>query len=436
MKNKFLAAVGAVLCLSQVASADSYNPNYRRKVIRPESIPEETSNEAPWYVFIGADVGVSNYSPYNNSQTETSRSGFNGGVRLLLAHYWDEFVLDGGAGWTYINNSGTNADGSKNQDTSKVAYLDLSPRFRIGKNFQIGPELEYWISTDQGLNPTVSGTDTLSTVSNTSGWIGAQALFEWTEEQKVRLGARGLYCFTGAPSRTVTTIQGFVQIGFDIFGSSKEDTSHYEQVSQRDIERAEEMRPSAPLVMATPEPTPEPLNPDPVVMTTPAPPEQESNTDTSITAPLSATSDMPAPAPVPAQKSNSQKVVLTLDMNDLPFGFNDANLPKSNANRVKNIGAYLADHNRAWKKLVIAGHTDERGKKDYNLRLSQNRAERVKDLLVEGGANGAKIQVIGYGSSRPKDPHHNERAWARNRRVELEFQGVSDIKVLKKALSQ
>ncbi len=439
MKNYTLAAVGAFLCLSQLANADSYSPQYRRTV-RSQPVSEDTFTESPWYLFIGGDLGISNYSPYNNSATETSRSGFNGGVRGLVAHYWDSVVLDGGAGWTYVNNSGTNSDGTKNSDTSKVVYFDISPRYRFGRYFQIGPELEYWISTDQGLNPTSPGTDTITTASNNSLWLGAQGLFEWTENQKVRLGARALFCMN-AEGRSVQSYQGFVQIGFDVFSSSRNKYDGYEQVNERDLERAaESRRDEQPLNMSTPEPrpeaSPEPLNPDPEVMSTPAPPspeEQPSASDAGLTAPLSATSDMPMQSQA---KNSSQRMLIALDMNDLPFGYNNAVLPKSSASRIKNMGTYLGDHNRIWKKLIISGHVDERGTKAFGQKLSESRAEKVRELLVEGGANGGKIQIVGYGSSRPKDTHHNERAWARNRRVELDFQGVSDAKILKKILNQ
>ena len=431
MKNYFFGAVGVLLLLSQSVLADSYSVP-KRTHLRPAA-QEDSDSEAPWYIFIGGDAGISNYSAYNNSSTETARSGFQGGARLLLAHYWDSWVIDGGLGWQYINNSGTNSDGTQNTDNSKNIYLDLSPRYRLTQNIQLGPEVEYWLSTDQGLNPTIPGTDTISNASNTSFWIGAQALYEWTGDQKIRLGARGLYGIS-VSGRTVDVFQGFIQIGFDVFNSSPDTSrSRYEQVNEADLHRAEELAPREALPMATPEPSPEPLNPNPVVMSTPAMPETDNNpesaTDSAITAPLSATEDL-----VPSKKSKA--FVLTLDVNDLPFGFNNATLPKSNAARVKNMGTYLAAHNGSWKKLVVAGHTDERGKKDYNLRLSKYRAEAVKDLLVSGGAKESKIKVVGYGASKPKDPHHTEKAWTRNRRVELEFQGVTDKKVIKKAMNQ
>lgn len=449
MKNLFLGAVGTIFCLTQISAfANPYDsqssslPQSRRVKVKPARVLEP-AEESPWSLFIGGDLGESTYTPYNNSLTETSRAGFTGGVRALLAHYWDSWVIDGGLGWQTISNSGTNSDGTKNEDKSQVGYLDVSPRYRFGQLFQVGPEYEYWVSTDQGLNPTLKGTNTISTASNTSGWIGAQALLEWTTDQKFRVGARVLHGVTGFSDRSVNVLQAFVQIGFDVFNSSSDEdrVKPYEQVTERDIQKAEVAAPTTPLPIATPEPSPEELNPDPIVMSTPAAPEPEPevNSEAAPGTPESQViQDSTSNAVVSSESGAgpaSKKLLFTLDVNDLPFGFNNATLPKSNAARVKNIGEFLQKNNSIWKRLVIKGHTDERGSKAYNERLSLRRAEMVKDLLVEGGANEKKIKAIGLGGSKPKDKHHNERAWTRNRRVELEFQGVSDSATLKKALN-
>jgi peptidoglycan-associated lipoprotein len=100
------------------------------------------------------------------------------------------------------------------------------------------------------------------------------------------------------------------------------------------------------------------------------------------------------------------------------------------------MGKYLGENSQYFKKLFIAAHTDERGSKERNLELSKTRADLVRDFLVEGGAPAGKIQTQGFGESKPIDKRHTEKAWAKNRRVELKFSGVSDSKIIKKALDQ
>ncbi|MCK6530770.1 OmpA family protein [Myxococcota bacterium] len=69
--------------------------------------------------------------------------------------------------------------------------------------------------------------------------------------------------------------------------------------------------------------------------------------------------------------------------------------------------------------LEVQGHTDERGSDEYNLRLSQARAEAVRAYLVRSGIDASRLEARGYGESQPKVDGHDESAWAANRRVQF-----------------
>ena len=71
------------------------------------------------------------------------------------------------------------------------------------------------------------------------------------------------------------------------------------------------------------------------------------------------------------------------------------------------------------RKIVIEGHTDERGGREYNLALGQRRAEAVAKSLVLLGASDSQIEAVSFGKERPVDDGHDEAAWAKNRRAEL-----------------
>lgn len=71
------------------------------------------------------------------------------------------------------------------------------------------------------------------------------------------------------------------------------------------------------------------------------------------------------------------------------------------------------------KKMVIEGHTDERGGREYNLALGQRRAEAVAKSMMLLGATNAQIEAVSYGKERPANEGHDETAWAKNRRAEL-----------------
>jgi peptidoglycan-associated lipoprotein len=71
------------------------------------------------------------------------------------------------------------------------------------------------------------------------------------------------------------------------------------------------------------------------------------------------------------------------------------------------------------RKIVIEGHTDERGGREYNLALGQKRAEAVARAMVLLGAQEAQIESVSYGKERPAVAGSDEAAWAKNRRAEL-----------------
>lgn len=73
--------------------------------------------------------------------------------------------------------------------------------------------------------------------------------------------------------------------------------------------------------------------------------------------------------------------------------------------------------------VVLEGHADERGTREYNIALGERRAKAVKQLLVVQGVQDSQIQVISFGEERPAAVGHDESAWSLNRRVELLYSG-------------
>ncbi len=70
-------------------------------------------------------------------------------------------------------------------------------------------------------------------------------------------------------------------------------------------------------------------------------------------------------------------------------------------------------------RLVISGHADERGTREYNLALGHLRASAVADYMVTRGIDRLRIKKVSYGKERPLLKGSNEQAWAKNRRVEM-----------------
>lgn len=74
------------------------------------------------------------------------------------------------------------------------------------------------------------------------------------------------------------------------------------------------------------------------------------------------------------------------------------------------------------RRLVVEGHTDEQGGREYNLALGDKRAQAVIRELKLLGAQPTQLEAISYGKEHPAAAGHNEAAWAKNRRVELKEQ--------------
>jgi peptidoglycan-associated lipoprotein len=71
------------------------------------------------------------------------------------------------------------------------------------------------------------------------------------------------------------------------------------------------------------------------------------------------------------------------------------------------------------RRMVVEGHTDERGGREYNLALGQKRAEAVVHALELLGAADKQLEAVSFGKERPAVQGNDEAAWARNRRAEL-----------------
>jgi len=73
------------------------------------------------------------------------------------------------------------------------------------------------------------------------------------------------------------------------------------------------------------------------------------------------------------------------------------------------------------RKVMLEGHTDERGGREYNLALGQKRAEAVSRALGLLGVPTAQVEAVSFGKEKPAVPGNSEDAYAQNRRVELSY---------------
>lgn len=71
--------------------------------------------------------------------------------------------------------------------------------------------------------------------------------------------------------------------------------------------------------------------------------------------------------------------------------------------------------------IVVEGHTDERGTKEYNLALGERRAQSVERFLVVNGVARTQLEMVSFGEEKPAVMGHAESEWAKNRRAYIEY---------------
>ena len=96
------------------------------------------------------------------------------------------------------------------------------------------------------------------------------------------------------------------------------------------------------------------------------------------------------------------------------FATNESVLTTASRETLRKQAAWLRKNSEI--TVVIEGHADERGTREYNLALGERRANAAKDYLMTYGISSSRISVISYGKERPVDAGSNPLAWSKNRR--------------------
>lgn len=140
-------------------------------------------------------------------------------------------------------------------------------------------------------------------------------------------------------------------------------------------------------------------------------------------APMAEAPAKPA-TPVPATPPERIKYCTTLD---IQFEIDRYAIQHEYAAAVERLGAYLRKYPDT--TAVIEGHTDEVGTDEYNMQLSQRRANSVVDYLVEhSGIDRSRLKAVGYGKSRPVADNRTEEGKRLNRRIDSIIDCAMDIK--------
>lgn len=163
--------------------------------------------------------------------------------------------------------------------------------------------------------------------------------------------------------------------------------------------------------------------PAPVAATEPATASAVPTTEPAPAATSTASTE-PAPVPLTAEQQSCQdKINSIMTGKEILFETNKATIKSGSFSLLNNIAqigieckAVLAD-----KTIRIGGHTDNVGADDYNQKLSQERADAVKDYLGKQGLDTGSLQSVGYGELQPIASNDTEAGRAQNRRISFDI---------------
>ena len=101
------------------------------------------------------------------------------------------------------------------------------------------------------------------------------------------------------------------------------------------------------------------------------------------------------------------------------FDFDRAVLKAGGYMDLEKHAAYLAQNPSA--RVVLEGHADERGTREYNMALGERRSLAVANFLQVNGVSAGQIESVSFGEEKPAVLGHSESSWSQNRRVELKY---------------
>ncbi len=97
------------------------------------------------------------------------------------------------------------------------------------------------------------------------------------------------------------------------------------------------------------------------------------------------------------------------------FAYDSSVLSSESQGTLERQASWL--RNNGTQSIIVEGHADERGTREYNLALGERRASAAKSYLVSLGIPSGRITTVSYGKERPAVLGSNESAWAQNRRA-------------------
>lgn len=347
------------------------------------ALADSTESRTPprrLWLYFGLDAGYAKVSS-GAPALELDKSGYQISAKALLSYYWDSWVMDFGPGYSFNRLRGNSAAAPAGTEIpvriyTDNAFLELSPRYRAGENWQLGLAANLLMGSD------VSFSEYASAKVSSAFLVGPRVDYETLgNDRRWRFGVQALTDLN-IQNRNLWVIAADIQYGFPICCQT------------RAAEKEEKW------VQSSPEPVTQEYTPPP-----PEPAEPVSP---------------PLPAETMSVVASGGHVRIQLPEAVLRFATGKAKLTDRGELVLEKVAKELRKRPLAWTAITVTGHTDQRGSNAANLKLSRARAQTVASKLQKYGIPKHKIKVRGRGEEELLDPHNTTSAWARNRRVEID----------------
>ena len=287
-------------------------------------------------------AGEGGYSMLKTDRgVELDKNGFHLDAKLGVEYELARWQLEGRLGYSYNRMSGSGSGGvMKEKVSTYLPFLELSPRFRLGESFSFGPRLQMGVGKDVKFGPEKKDWTLL--------WLlGAEGQYRLPTAWPVRLTAAYM-TDVSVQARQVHMILGGFQVAL---------MSHECAMCEAADEDAR----------ATPKPTAK---------------KAERSLKKGVVA-------------------DGEAVSLSLGGASMTFEQSSSRVVGRSAEILDELATILNSSPKSWARVAISGHTDKYGARDYNLALSQSRADSVKSYLVSKEVDADSIEAKGFGPDQP-----------------------------------
>lgn len=348
------------------------------QTIKDESRPTGTGVS----LYLGLDLGAAHVNP-SDKELESSKTGYHLGGKALLTLFTNEILLDLGGGFLFNQVSGAKdieelPDRSRNEVenssiTTKSAFVEFSPRLRLGDSFQIGPVGQAYLGTDSSF--ALAGPEERNAVL-----AGISLMWSGGRDVHWRAGIQG-FTDINLFEREVYIGLLNLQIGIPII-KQKTIVRDRRVLSVKDNIRRQQVERKVEKIIV------------------------------------------------------KENVRFLFEEQIINFEFDKAVLSRRSDFFTAELARFLVANPDIYETITVEGHTDTRGSHEYNMKLSDERAASVRLALQRNGVPSHRIRSQGFGFTKQIDPNSTDLAHARNRRVEMAFGGVRDPNRLREAIDR